>query len=108
MACFAYDIFSHWRHQARFRLCKSKVEKIHEAFGKRHENLPLCPICIEALPNVETTKARAERDCSRKSEWKEGPSQNRDSVAVSASSVITRNQFVTFLSRPCMEIQSLQ
>jgi len=57
VACFAYDIFSHWRHQARFRLCKSKVEKIHEAFGKRHENLPLCPICIEALPNVETTKA---------------------------------------------------
>jgi len=55
--CFAYDIFSHWRHQARFRLCKSKVEKIHDAFGKRHESLPLCPICIESLPSVETTKA---------------------------------------------------
>jgi len=60
VACFAYDIFSQWRHQARFRLCKNKVEKVHDAFGQRHaECVQLCPICIEQLPACDTNKACA-------------------------------------------------
>jgi hypothetical protein len=58
VACVAYDVFAQWRHQARFRLCKSKVEKVHEAFGQ-HEGVQLCPICIEGLPVNEKACAHA-------------------------------------------------
>lgn len=56
-ACCAYDMAAHWHHQARFRSCRSKIQKIHEAFAKGYSDLPLCPICVENLPAQDTSKA---------------------------------------------------
>lgn len=48
--CGAYDGVSRWRHVARYKSCREKLDRIHENFQQGVQELTMCPICIGSLP----------------------------------------------------------
>lgn len=48
--CGFYDGVSRWRHLARYRACREKIERVHRNFLQGVQDLAICPICIGSLP----------------------------------------------------------
>lgn len=51
LVCCIYDAAAHWCHRAHFHSCQKKVRRVHEGLLNKKGELPLCPYCIEFIPN---------------------------------------------------------
>eukprot|EP00929_Paragymnodinium_shiwhaense_P120802 TRINITY_DN92855_c0_g1_i1.p1 TRINITY_DN92855_c0_g1~~TRINITY_DN92855_c0_g1_i1.p1 ORF type:complete len:401 (+),score=72.89 TRINITY_DN92855_c0_g1_i1:64-1266(+) len=58
-----YELANYWRHQVAFRSCQQKLQRAHKAFSAYGERVPVCPCCLDYLPDSLSADAKLVLHC---------------------------------------------